>query len=62
MKPLTQKRVDEFLDQLEQMRKELRAHYFMLEKEQSLYNINPLFFIGKALDGVVEAEIGLRGE
>jgi len=59
---LTQKELDAMLEQLDAMLPKLRKHYRSIEDEQSVYSQLALFNIGKAIDGVTDALIGLRGE
>jgi hypothetical protein len=59
---LTEKQLTMWVDQLEAMLPELRKHYAELEDEQSAYNTVALFNIGKAIDSVTDAIIGLKGE
>ena len=59
---LTQKEVNEMLTQLDSMLPKLRRHYRAIEDEQSALNYTALHNIGKAMDGVTEALMGLRGE
>jgi hypothetical protein len=59
---LTSKQAQQYIDQLEFMRAEIKAHYISIEDEQSIYNHAALSNIGKALDGINDALDGLRGE
>lgn len=59
---LTSKQAQQYIDQLEAMRAEIKAHYISIEDEQSIYNCVALQHIGKALDGINDALDGLRGE
>ena len=62
MTNMTAKQAAKFIDQLEVMRAEIKAHYISIEDEQSIYNCVALQHIGKALDGINDALDGLRGE
>lgn len=59
---MKEKQLLEFLEQLETMLPHLRRHYRNIESENSAYSYLALFNIGKAIDGVTDAIIGLRGE
>lgn len=59
---MTAKQAAKFIEQLEVMRAEIKAHYISLEDEQSIYNPAALSNIGHALDGINDALDGLRGE
>ncbi len=59
---LTQKEVNEMLDQLETMLPKLRSHYQSIEGDESVYSWLALYNIGKSIDGVTDALTGLRGE
>ena len=59
---LTSKQAQQYIDQLEAMRAEIKAHYISLEDEQSRYNHVALLNIGHALDGINDVLDGLRGE
>ena len=62
MTNMTAKQAAKFIEQLEVMRAEIKAHYISLEDEQSRYNHAALLNIGYVIDGINDALDGLRGE
>ena len=52
----------QILKNLEDARLTVKKHLLYIENENSLYNHLAIYNIAKALDGITDALIGLRGE